>query len=184
MPSAIFSGLTMNQSSRTWLYGHARHLGAGDPRDRAVEVVERLLGDDRRDLRAVAAELVVLVDDQALAGLADRVEQRLAVERAERPQVDDLDADAVVGDPVGRLERVVRHQPVGDDRDLRARVGDLGLAERDRVVGVGDVAADRAVHLLVLEEQHRVVVADRRAQQAAGVVRRGRHDDLEARARG
>ena len=78
MPSAIFSGLTMNQSSRTWLYGHARDVRAGDPGDRSVEVVERLLGDDRGDLGAVAAEPVVLVDDQALAGLADRVEQRLA----------------------------------------------------------------------------------------------------------
>ena len=60
-------------------------------------------------------------------------------------------------------------------------MGDLGLAERDRVVGVGDVAADGSIHLLVLEEEHRVLVADRRAEQAAGVVRRGRHDHLEPR---
>ena len=98
MPSAIFSGLTMNQSSSTWLYGHARDLGAGDAGDGPIEVVERFLGDDRRDLGAVPAELVVLVDDQALAGLAHRLEDGLPVERPERPQVDDLGADPVLGD--------------------------------------------------------------------------------------
>ena len=34
------------------------------------------------------------------------------------------------------------HQPVGHDRHLRAGMGDGRLAERDDVVGVGDVAAD------------------------------------------
>ena len=58
-------------------------------------------------------------------------------------------------------------------------MGDGRLAERHDVVGVGHVAAHRAVHLLVLEEQHRVVVADRRAEQPARVVRRRRDDDLE-----
>ena len=96
------------------MYGTSGHVRSGDPRHRPVEVVERLLGDDRRDLRAVPAEPVVLVDDEALAGLADGVEDRLLVERSERPQVDDLDADALLGDPVGRLEGVVGHQPVGD----------------------------------------------------------------------
>ena len=43
------------------------------------------------------------------------------------------------------------------------------------------VAANRAVHLLVLEEQHRVVVPDRRAQEPLGVVGRGRDHDLEPR---
>ena len=54
-----------------------------------------------------------------------------------------------------------------------------GLAERHDVVAVGDVAADGAVHLLVLEEEHRVVVADRGSEQARGVVRRRGDDDLE-----
>src|SRR4051812_44012319 len=40
--------------------GNARDVGAGDPRDRPVEVVEGLLGDDRRDLGSVATEPVVL----------------------------------------------------------------------------------------------------------------------------
>ena len=54
-------------------------------------------------------------------------------------------------------------------------------AERDGVLAVGDVAADAAVHLLVLEEEDRVVVADRRPEQALGVVRRRRDHDLQAR---
>ena len=41
--------------------GDARDLGAGDARDRPVEVVERLLGDDRRDLGPVR---LVVVDSR------------------------------------------------------------------------------------------------------------------------
>ena len=35
--------------------GHPGDLGTGEPRHRPIEVLERLLGDDRRDLRAEAA---------------------------------------------------------------------------------------------------------------------------------
>ena len=56
-----------------------------------------------------------------------------------------------------------------------------GRAERHRVVAVGHLAADASVHLLVLEEQHGVVVADRRPQQPLRVVGRGGDDDLQAR---
>ena len=58
---------------------------------------------------------------------------------------------------------------------------DRGLPQRDGVVGVGHIATDRAVHLLVLEEQDGVVVADRGAQQSASVVRGRRHDHLQPR---
>ena len=110
-----------------------------------------------------------------------RRQDRLLVERPERPQVDDLDADPLLRHDVRRLEGVVGHQPVGDDRDLRAGMRDRRLAERHEVLVRRDVAADRAVHLLVLEEQDRVVVADGRSEQARGVVGRRRDDDLEAR---
>src|SRR5690242_21827027 len=43
--------------------GHARDVGRGDAHDRAVEVVERVLGDDGGDLRSEAAGQVVLVHD-------------------------------------------------------------------------------------------------------------------------
>ena len=66
-------------------------------------------------------------------------------------------------------------------RDLAPLAPDLGPAQRHRVVPRRHLAADRAVHLLVLEEQHRVVVADRGPEQALGVVGRRRDDDLEAR---
>ena len=48
--------------------GH-RHVGAGDPRDRRVEVVEGLLGDQRREVRADAAVGPALLDDHTAVGL-------------------------------------------------------------------------------------------------------------------
>src|SRR5262245_30170159 len=46
---------------------HGRHVRRGDAEDRRVEVLEHALGDDRRDFRADAERLLVLVDDHALA---------------------------------------------------------------------------------------------------------------------
>ena len=69
--------------------------------------------------------------------------------------------------------RIVRSLP------LRA---DVGLADRDDVVLVRQVFLDAPVEVLVLDEEHRVVVADGGLEQALGVVRRRRRDDLEARA--
>jgi hypothetical protein len=46
----------------------------------------------------------------------------------------------------------MHHQAVRHARDVTALAADLGFAEGDRVTLVRDVALDRAVRLLVLEE--------------------------------
>ena len=70
----------------------------------------------------------------------------------------------------------------GDDDDVGALAADRGLAERNHVVGPGILAlvVGLAVEVLVLEEQHRVVAADRRAQQAGRVLRVRRKRDADA----
>ena len=86
-------------------------------------------------------------------------------------QIDDLRRDPVRGEQVGRLQRLVHPVHRGDDRDVRALAGDPGHADGHEVAI--DVAGD-PVQALVLEEEHRVVVADRRPQQALRVRRSGR----------
>src|SRR5579864_1604037 len=71
--------------------GHRRYVGCRDAHDRPVQVVEGVLGDDRGDLGPEAPCEVVLVDDHRLAGAPDRLEDRLAVEGRQGPQVEYLD---------------------------------------------------------------------------------------------
>ena len=52
--------------------------------------------DQRGDLCAEPAGERVFVDDQRLPGFPDRLQDRLLVERVQRPEVDHFDADAVV----------------------------------------------------------------------------------------
>src|SRR6185295_4058605 len=80
---------------------HTRDVRSGDPGHRSIEIVERLLGDQRRNLGAIPAEPIVFIDDQTLAGLAHRLEHGLVVERPQGPQVDHLDAYPLLGDPIG-----------------------------------------------------------------------------------
>ena len=132
-----------------------------------VEVLERLLGDRRGDLGAEAAGVRVLVEDDHLRRLLDRLEHRLAVPRDDRAQVDDLRRDAVLlGDLVRRLVGRVDHRAPRDDGDVVALAVDARLPERDRVALVRHLALDPAVQVLVLEVEDRVRVLDRGRRSA------------------
>src|SRR3954454_13065560 len=132
-----------------------RHVRRGDADDRPVEVLERALGDQRRDLRARRARLVRLVDDHDLARLADALEDRLLVHRHERAQVEHLDRAVEVG---GGLERGVDHRAVGDDGQVGALARDP-RRERRLVGACRHLALHAPVEVLVLHEEHRVRVA-------------------------
>src|SRR5262249_11130388 len=64
----------------------------GDAPDGGVQRVERLLGDDRGDLRRNAALRRALVDHDERTRLLDRRDDRLDVERRERARIDYLNA--------------------------------------------------------------------------------------------
>ena len=107
-----------------------RDVRRRDAHDRRVEAVEALVGDDRHDLRAPAAQPRVLLDREQPARLLDRGEDRRGVERDERAQVDDLGVDAVLGGRRSAASRalgtiaasatIVTSEPGADDRG-RAR---------------------------------------------------------------
>ena len=72
-----------------------RHLGAADPRDRRVELVERLLGDARADLGGEAARCASPRRRPPRgACVRPRRATRRVVERAQHAQVDHLGVDA------------------------------------------------------------------------------------------
>src|SRR5439155_1168698 len=74
-----------------------RYVVRGDAAHGRLEVEERALHDGRGDLGAGAEAPRRLVDDDGAAGLGDRGDDRLAVERGDREQVDDLGLDPVLG---------------------------------------------------------------------------------------
>ena len=105
------------------------------------------------------------------------------VPRRQRAKVDDLHARATcIRRLVGRRQRALHRGAVRHHRHVRPLAQHLGLAERDHVVGAGvhPLVVRLAVQVLVLEEDHRVVAPDGRAQQAVGVKRRARADDAQA----
>src|SRR4051812_2465726 len=144
-----------------------RYVRRRHPHDRAVEVLEALLGDQRGHLGARRARRVGLVEHDHLRALADALKDRLLVERHERAQVEDADRSAV--EVLGRLERGVDHRAVGDDGEVVAVACDA-RGERRRVRALVDVALHAPVEVLVLEVQHRVGVADRADEQPLGVL--------------
>src|SRR3954469_7197659 len=160
--------------------GRERHgvVRRCEPNHRRVQMLERLLRDDRGDLRTYPEEVERLVQHQRARRLLDRPDHGLLVDRIHRPQVDDLDGYAASGEGVRRLQRLMHHRAVGDDRDVVAGPLDRRGADRDELLWIlRDVLLDPAIQRLVLEEQARVVVADRGLQQPLRVRReRGAHD--------
>ena len=72
------------------------------------------LSDDGSDFATQAAGQIVLVDDDGLACLVHRVEYSLFVQRVQSAQIDDLNADPLVGQFLGGFLRLVGHQAVSD----------------------------------------------------------------------
>src|SRR5436189_232952 len=74
--------------------------------------------------------------------------------------LDDLDAHAVTVELPGRVEAVVRHESPREAAQVGALSPDGSRADGDQVVAVRHLFRDQAVHLLMLEEEDRVRVAD------------------------
>src|SRR5581483_6519919 len=89
-----------------------RGVGCGHAHHRTVEVLERLLRDQGADLGADATGARGLVQHHDLARLAHRLEDRVAVERHQRAQVDHLDGRPL--EVLGGLERDAHHRAVRD----------------------------------------------------------------------
>ena len=104
-------------------------------------------------------------------------QDRLDVERPERSQVDHLGRDALLGEQVRGGQAVVDALHRADERDVVAFANDRGLPERQRLAAA--CRPGHRVQALVLEEDHRVVVADRGLQQPLRVGGRRRGDDLQ-----
>jgi hypothetical protein len=121
------------------------------------------------------------VNDDRPTGRPERVDERLAVERRERAEVDHLAVDALVGEFLGGDERRPGRGPVGDHRNVRALAADRRLAEGDLVVVDRDGLLVGAVEPLRLEHDHGVGVAHRGREQPLGVPRSAGDDDLQPR---
>src|SRR5262249_15511093 len=93
----------------------------------------------------------------------------------------DLERDPLRGQCGRGVARVVDADAVRDDADVPPRSIQARPADRDRLVRRWLRLAVAPVALLMLEEQHRIVVPDRALEQALRVARGGRHDHLQAR---
>src|SRR5271156_6691214 len=142
-----------------------------------VEIFERVLHDDRRNLAADSARQPILVHHQHLAGLARGREYRLAIQRQESAQVEHLDREPVfLLDDSRRVERLPERAAVGDYRKVAAFLANLRDSYRYREIALGQVFLDTAIEPLVLEIYDRIAVANRTLHQPLRVVRRcGRH---------
>src|SRR3989442_1359880 len=142
------------------------------------------LGQDKVfDTGRVAPRHRVFVGDEDLVRLPARRRDRVPIHRREATQVDHLDARPVpLLELLRRDERPLHDGAVRQDRQVPPFPHDPGLAERDHEVRarVRGLVVRLAVEVLLLEEQHRVVAADRGAEQAVGVERGARAHDAES----
>src|SRR5690606_475853 len=169
-----------------------RRVPAGDAHDRRLQVIEAVLLDEGRELRAEAAGQRRLVHDDTTPRLPDRGCDRVEIVRNQCPQVDDLGVHAGF---LRGSERHMHHRAVGEHRRLPAFAPDRRLAQRHDVVtgrhvaqwmlrprchGLFVMAVERTIiKPLRLEKDHRVRVLDGGDQEALCVEGVGGHDGFQ-----
>src|SRR3989442_740717 len=158
-----------------------RHVVRRDAAHGRLEVEESALHDGRGDLGAGPEDSRRLVDDNGAAGLADRGDDRLAVERGDREQVDHLGLDPVLGlEHVGRLPGDPQHSAVRDEREIDSLADDPRAADREGLGILGNLLLRGLVERLRLEKDYRVGVADRAREERTRRPRPRRDHHLEA----
>ena len=125
----------------------------------------------RRDFPAEAAHHLIFVRDDDAVGAPDVGRDRIPVVRRDRAQVEDGDADMVLFGLLRRQDRSLNQRAPRDDEDVIALATQARAAERDHEIFARILAfvVRLAVQVLMLEEQHRVLAANRRTQQACRV---------------
>ena len=136
------------------------------------------VGQAGGDLGAEAEGREGLVDDQQPAGLGDRLEDGVEIERGDCPRIDELDRDVLGGELLADLQRVMDHQRQGDDRDVAAFANDGGLAKVDLVI-VGWNGPFDVQELAVFQKDDRLAAPERLFHEPLGVVRRRRDRDAQ-----
>jgi hypothetical protein len=131
---------------------------------------------------------VVVIDHEQSRRTACLRNQASSVQRDKRPEIDNARGDSLLLEPAGRLERFLDEIPDRDHRHLRAvtqaaqtpEAARLDLSVRGHRIVEYKLAHAVLVEQLVLEEHHRIVIADRRYEEALEVTVRSGIDDLEA----
>ncbi len=160
-----------------------RHDGieSCDALDRRLQIVQAVLGDERRDLRADADIAGRLVHDHQPAGLGHR---RKIVSMSIGLKVARSMTSALMPRPVefgGRAQRFEGHCAPRHDGHIAALAQDEAGIERQRLAVIAHFLAHRAIQPHRLEEHHGVGIADCRQQQPIGARRRGRAHDANSR---
>ncbi len=81
---------------------------------------------------------------------------------------------------LGGFQRGVHHGRISNDAEVATFAGDARLAQRHDVIFRRNFFFDAAIKIFVLEEDDRIVVADRRFDQTLGVVGAGRANHFQA----
>jgi hypothetical protein len=132
-----------------------------------------------RDLPAEASELRRFVHHQHPPGFPGGSHEGGGVQGAQAADVHHFHLDALLGQRGSHFQAARHHAPVADERQVAPRPLHLRAAQGQGVLLFGHRPLG-PVQKLLLEEHHRVVVADRGFQQSLGVVGGGRDDHLEA----
>src|SRR5487761_326942 len=141
-----------------------RRVLCRDAQNRPVQILERAFARDRRDFSRDAAGARVLVNDQQLVRFFHRLQNGFFVERQQRPQIDDFRLDSLFRQFLGGFERRVHHRRVRHNRQVAPLAPHNRFPDRNRIILGGQLFLDSPVQKFVLEEKHRIIVANRRLQ--------------------
>ena len=113
------------------------------------------------------------MSDDHSVGFLHRRDDRIPVVWLQTAQIDNLNTDALLLGLLRSHHRTLHERAVGDDRKIRSFAHCLRFAEGNHEIvrRILRFVVGLAVEMFVFEKQHRIVAANRRAQQTIRIER-------------
>jgi len=107
------------------------HLDTADPGDRAIQIIKRAFHDLCGYFGGKTAGTPSFVDHDRTVRFPHGGQDRRDVEWPEYPEINDLGRDALLCEPVCRLERLPERAPERNQRDVCSGSSDCRLCQID-----------------------------------------------------
>ena len=122
----------------------------------------------------------MLVNDDYFVRLPYRLDNGLTIQWRDSAKIENLDVNSIFRQDLRRFQSGVQHGRIGNYAQIAPFARPASFSKRNHVILCRHLALNPAIQIFVLEENDRVVIANRSLNQTLGVISGCRANNFQA----